>query len=884
MPTLPESLAPKRERMSRRAHKNSRDGCPNCRSKRIKCTEELPSCMNCVKKDLRCGYLDFPSEKLDVIRRKNEMRRHRLTDTDISESRRPLISPSGKLTHESDTSLTPSHNQGKFEHSNHSKLHKQRRQYIKIRLRDYGSVDHGAGLTLASLRSLFYLQTLKMVTDKMEPAETAGLSHSRAWNEDSDFLFTWDTNVGKTQTPKPASFVNDIFCGTSEDIETFFRSPNFQIFSPAISSQNPDSTSNNGSIQSVPKITLNHPESDRAKDHSIHAKISSKPQISEYGLVLKNRTLPNAIVRNTKFHLLSTPENLRNNLLERTVEKFRTGKFDLKSFTNDEFNSMPRPVWTQQHVHEFWVFIFHQAAMLNFYFIYFIDKSVNVLIRASDAVVNGDIDFASLPSTHSESSTTLESPESRENQFTFFYTKEDLDKLIRKSYVTYGRVIRELRESINKYHYEYPAKMSLYSAWSCYINIDADINTFCVMIIGTLLLLHNVLQEAHTLGDVSPALRQEIMLINDFAIAAKYPDYRFDIVRDLAQNFHSYQLIVNGFIRNYESGENFDDDLARVIRDPIFRHNYHELDKFFDKLQNHYHPKFVEIDEYYKARNKLPKDSNFKFVSPTLLFEMVVDWFRIYAGDSMSLNSRNNPLKKTLYLFYHALAKTLTHVFTPAKSVLLVDMCNVMATHVGKPLSDFDQYNRPLYASIEPLTMGLVKTIKFFENRLRLYSYYLEFCDMLEYEFITSVNPEPPTHWKNRDIVQLATSKVLVDEKQLSNLNKKLITAENIAFFPEIHNDPTSAMLIQQETDRQLYAVKSLPWEFNYLTGMLNHDFDPTAIINHFIEVRTREINVCFSPSLEQTRKRNNELLRSREVVKQALTRKEIEANGLLRY
>lgn len=62
------------ERKSRRSHKNSRDGCPQCKKKRIKCTEELPQCVNCERKNYRCGYLDFPPEKLALIRKKNEQK------------------------------------------------------------------------------------------------------------------------------------------------------------------------------------------------------------------------------------------------------------------------------------------------------------------------------------------------------------------------------------------------------------------------------------------------------------------------------------------------------------------------------------------------------------------------------------------------------------------------------------------------------------------------------------------------------------------------------------------------------------------------------------------------------------------------------------------
>ncbi|CAK9439351.1 uncharacterized protein LODBEIA_P35150 [Lodderomyces beijingensis] len=60
-----------KERKSRRPHKNSRDGCPNCKHKRIKCSEELPSCQNCIKKNYRCGYLDYSEDKLEKLRRKN---------------------------------------------------------------------------------------------------------------------------------------------------------------------------------------------------------------------------------------------------------------------------------------------------------------------------------------------------------------------------------------------------------------------------------------------------------------------------------------------------------------------------------------------------------------------------------------------------------------------------------------------------------------------------------------------------------------------------------------------------------------------------------------------------------------------------------------------
>lgn len=56
------------QKRARRKHKNSKWGCPNCKRRRIKCTEELPQCGNCVKHKEKCLYLTFPGEVLERFR------------------------------------------------------------------------------------------------------------------------------------------------------------------------------------------------------------------------------------------------------------------------------------------------------------------------------------------------------------------------------------------------------------------------------------------------------------------------------------------------------------------------------------------------------------------------------------------------------------------------------------------------------------------------------------------------------------------------------------------------------------------------------------------------------------------------------------------------
>ncbi|EKV09145.1 hypothetical protein PDIG_57010 [Penicillium digitatum PHI26] len=41
----------------RRSHRKSRNGCPQCKARRIKCDEQCP-CTNCTKHAIHCSYVD----------------------------------------------------------------------------------------------------------------------------------------------------------------------------------------------------------------------------------------------------------------------------------------------------------------------------------------------------------------------------------------------------------------------------------------------------------------------------------------------------------------------------------------------------------------------------------------------------------------------------------------------------------------------------------------------------------------------------------------------------------------------------------------------------------------------------------------------------------
>lgn len=61
-------LKDKSIKITRKKHKKSRVGCPQCRKRKVKCDETLPACMKCVDRKAKCGYLDYDERELDIVK------------------------------------------------------------------------------------------------------------------------------------------------------------------------------------------------------------------------------------------------------------------------------------------------------------------------------------------------------------------------------------------------------------------------------------------------------------------------------------------------------------------------------------------------------------------------------------------------------------------------------------------------------------------------------------------------------------------------------------------------------------------------------------------------------------------------------------------------
>lgn len=565
-----------------------------------------------------------------------------------------------------------------------------------------------------------------------------------------------------------------------------------------------------------------------------HANRNSATSVTQIKMAtpLHGQMLPNGIAKVVRFPRLKIPPHLTNFNLDCKSDCSN------KDGPNDEsiYQFAFRPVWAENDSYRMWLGVFQQAAKLDLYFQYFIDRSVNILLRASDAIVNGDIISFNLSVGASYSQDT------QNKFFQFFYNKLDLNILTRKSYVTYGNLISKLRDSITGIASQYTARMSLFAAFGCYVNSSADVFSFFLMFTGALMVFKKVLDESQG-NNINFTTRQEIILINNFCLASRYPDYSFNIVKSLSQLLDAYKFFVHEQISLYENGMRVDPDHKKALHDPIFHHDLKELDKFLLRLQNEFYPAIAQSNAHYKMKYNYKNDWNIHFVSPSLIFDLACEWFNVYPGDKMSMGSKTNPLKKVLYLFFHALAKCLSHVFTPMKSLLIVDACNITYTKVGMEFSKLSKSNPYDFSPLDSIAINLYKTIRFFENRLVLYGYYMEQSTVLNYKFLLGVRDEPPEQWKYRDIVQILPPKLMSGEQQVDSFSNNVLSVKNYAFLEEFSRDSEYAQIIQSELNRQNFAIRSEPLIFDYNEGVSNHDFNPSGVIRHLIRSRTEALN-----------------------------------------
>ncbi|EMG50082.1 putative fungal zinc cluster transcription factor [Candida maltosa Xu316] len=83
------------KKSKRRRHKNSKLGCSTCKERRVKCSEDLPSCINCIKHKVKCPYLDYTEDQLEELRQaKILLQQQQQSDSEDEITNLPIISNS----------------------------------------------------------------------------------------------------------------------------------------------------------------------------------------------------------------------------------------------------------------------------------------------------------------------------------------------------------------------------------------------------------------------------------------------------------------------------------------------------------------------------------------------------------------------------------------------------------------------------------------------------------------------------------------------------------------------------------------------------------------------------------------------------------------------
>lgn len=572
--------------------------------------------------------------------------------------------------------------------------------------------------------------------------------------------------------------------------------------------------------------------------------------------------LPNAIISRTTFPKLVQAKRLRNTYLERYLNDSNR---NVKSLVNLEFNSIFSPVWTNANADSFWVSVYNQAVVLEVYFSFFMDRSLNVLLKTCNVTLNGEI-FSNLSESPSYSSisasdTSLSSNASSDDGF--FFTKKDLDILTQKSYRYYGALIKDLRKSITDIHIEYPLKISLFSAWSIFFHTQATVETLCLMYNGTSSLLVKVFNDSTSIRDITPTIQVTLETLNGHALAALIPDYNFNIILDIYEDFKEFKTFFMDaqatYIKRYAEG-NSEDGRKMRLRSNLEKHDCLELELFLENLVTVIFPTINYINCYYRTNNNVKdtNSNNIYFTSVRLIFDLLVSWFKNYPSDALSMSSSASPVKKTFYLFYSVIGRALTNIISPVRSVLLVDPCNLFCPRVDfdPEIYKVEQINITTdeFHYLRTLSEKMLRTVSFFDYRVLFYSYFLSTNTILNAEYVKPFNiPIQNDNDHYNDIVQLLPEKLDIQEDQIDNFSDITLNANHFPIFDIFHANDEYRSILSHEKQNQQLRKQQLPNEFNYKTGLLTHDFNPLSLFNA-LKINQQSYWNSNQPTLEETR------------------------------
>lgn len=837
------------ERKSRRTHKNSRDGCPNCKAKRIKCSEELPQCHNCLKKRYRCGYIDFPPEKLELLRKKNETRSkervYEITPVPptIPVEHDGLRSPSFVPTEYSQRALPEQHLQP--QHSQYLLQHQQQQQHSSHQFQ-------GQALTPNLLEGGQFKPYPYFIDESMQKSEYAHLIElpemlyrEKQPTGGGQYHVSQGGAHGFREEPEaPLQTHHSQYLGPPQsDVPHIFEIPLLERGIGSSASIPPSVHTNlepsmtSMTTQSSPKLT--NPQLVAARGHGTKLAKSSSKQAAL-------QMLPNGERRPVTFAKIEKIQRLKNPFLERYL-KLHTS--DLRLLNNLEFRNVA-PVWTQKIAENFWTTVYNQSVVLDLYYTFFMDRSLNALIHRGKSLLD---DQAFL---QNENVLFLPQPKPLLHE-KYFFTPHDLDVLTHKSYIYYGFLIKDLRESLSLIHSEYPAKISLFAAWSTFLHSQSSVETFCLLFCGTTTLFSKVFNNTTSLKSIPPTLNTGFHIFINHSNTCLIPDYDIQVMVDLHKDLMELKKFCQRVCYGWMNEVDNDKVLSKVC---AARHCF-DLEIFMRRLLEEYYPQIMNLNASYKRKYR-PQDqtNNIYFVRVRAFYELVTHWFAIYPAEAIPVGSKYDAMIKTFYLFFNAIGKALSHVLTPIRSLILVDPNHTFCPRVdfNPQLYRLDQgiYSDEDFAVFQDVSQKLIRTTSFFNSRVLFYSYYLLTVTVLDAEYIKRVSLDAGVREGGvggyNDVLHLIPNKLNIDEKFVHSFDRSVVIGpQNYPVMEYFRDDFNHILALEQHQtlqheSRQRHDLDAVRHQsdndFCYRAGMFERDFKPEKWIEVII---TRQTQAC---------------------------------------
>ncbi|KAI5952438.1 hypothetical protein KGF54_003305 [Candida jiufengensis] len=513
------------------------------------------------------------------------------------------------------------------------------------------------------------------------------------------------------------------------------------------------------------------------------------------------KPLPDALISTTTFKVLKHPDHYKP-LFSKSKTKY---KFEMPlSETN--------PEWLKQNSKELWGDVYNRAFNLeNIFFSLFLDRALNVILKVCNHSIT------------SSSSVTCFTPKIQEI-------------LTKKSYSYFGKLIKELRESVGSSEIKGTTLISWYAGWSLFLHSQASAKAGILFHAGSASLLWNCLNEYKIIQNVGPSINFILHALRNHTSACVIPDYKFDVLLELSENF----LIFKKFI-------NYNTNLTSSSNGYILKY-FVEFENFLKDLSENLYPRFLYIDQYYKSKNNLHGHSqSIKYFSPSLFYELINKWLTIIPSHAISIGRDMTPLKRAFYLFYIAVAKALANVFPIIRGTFLVDTWNTIYPQfdLDYKLFDFSRdeiQDETQFHFLSNLAAKLVRVVKFFNSRQQILSHYMSADTVLKQgeKYIESIKADHDFGKESiRDIAMLKHPKIDFKEVMISNFS--INTIVNIYNYPVLiefcnhisAKTNTFKKMIEHENHSQKVRIQQYRSKYEnnqnvkeeYLTN-INHSYD----------------------------------------------------------